>query len=31
MPEPKVKGGYLARYASMVTSAGVGAILKKDR
>ena len=31
MPEPKVKGGYLARYASMVTSAGAGAILKKDR
>ena len=30
MPEPKVKGGYLARYASMVTSAGAGAILKRQ-
>ena len=28
MPEPKVKTGYLARYASMVTSADQGAILK---
>ena len=26
--EPKVKTGYLARYASMVTSADKGAILK---
>ncbi|HHW70138.1 MAG TPA: dihydroxy-acid dehydratase [Clostridiales bacterium] len=29
MPEPKIKEGYLARYASMVTSAGAGAVLKK--
>lgn len=28
MPEPKVKTGYLARYASLVTSADKGAILK---
>ncbi|WP_031516773.1 dihydroxy-acid dehydratase [Desulfofalx alkaliphila] len=28
-PEPKVKTGYLARYASMVTSACTGAVLKK--
>ncbi len=28
MPEPKVKTGYLARYASMVTSADRGAILE---
>ncbi|MCD8144352.1 MAG: dihydroxy-acid dehydratase [Oscillospiraceae bacterium] len=28
MPEPKVKTGYLARYASMVTSADKGAILE---
>lgn len=28
-PDPKVKKGYLARYAQMVTSAGTGAILKK--
>ncbi len=28
MPEPKVKTGYLARYAAMVTSADKGAILK---
>ena len=27
-PEPKVKGGYLLRYAKMVTSASTGAILK---
>lgn len=27
-PEPKIKTGYLARYAQMVTSAGTGAILK---
>lgn len=29
MPEPKIKEGYLARYASIVTSAGAGAVLKK--
>ncbi|RLI10702.1 dihydroxy-acid dehydratase [Candidatus Bathyarchaeota archaeon] len=28
-PEPRVKRGYLARYAAMVTSADKGAILKK--
>jgi dihydroxy-acid dehydratase len=28
MPEPKVKTGYLARYAAMVTSADKGAILE---
>jgi dihydroxy-acid dehydratase len=28
MPEPKVKTGYLARYARMVTSARTGAVLK---
>lgn len=28
-PAPKVKKGYLARYAKMVTSAGTGAVLKK--
>lgn len=27
-PEPKVTGGYLARYARMVTSANTGAVLK---
>lgn len=27
-PEPKVKSGYLARYARMVTSANTGAVLK---
>lgn len=27
-PEPKVKTGYLARYASLVTSADKGAVLK---
>ncbi len=27
-PEPKVKTGYLARYARMVTSANTGAVLK---
>jgi dihydroxy-acid dehydratase len=27
-PAPKVSGGYLARYASMVTSASEGAILR---
>lgn len=30
VPEPKVKHGYLARYARMVTSASTGAIFKKD-
>ncbi|MFZ5596806.1 MAG: dihydroxy-acid dehydratase [Bacillota bacterium] len=29
-PEPRVKKGYLARYAKMVTSAGTGAILRRD-
>jgi dihydroxy-acid dehydratase len=28
LPEPKIKKGYLARYARLVTSAGKGAILK---
>ncbi len=28
MPEPKIKHGYLGRYASMVTSASTGAVLK---
>ncbi|MBM7853882.1 dihydroxy-acid dehydratase [Desulfohalotomaculum tongense] len=28
-PEPKVKSGYLARYAQMVSSAGTGAVFKK--
>lgn len=28
MPEPKIKRGYLARYARQVTSAGTGAVLK---
>jgi len=28
-PEPKVRGGYLARYARMVTSASTGAILEE--
>jgi len=27
-PEPRVSGGYLARYAAMVTSAGKGAVLR---
>jgi dihydroxy-acid dehydratase len=27
-PEPKVKSGYLARYAKLVTSANTGGILK---
>jgi dihydroxy-acid dehydratase len=27
-PEPKVKTGYLARYASLVTSADKGAVLR---
>ncbi|HAH86401.1 MAG TPA: hypothetical protein DCL60_03405, partial [Armatimonadetes bacterium] len=26
--EPKIKTGYLARYAKLVTSAGTGAIVK---
>ncbi len=29
-PEPKIKGGWLARYAKVVTSAGTGAICKAD-
>jgi len=29
-PEPKVKKGYLARYAKLVTSASTGAVLKTD-
>ncbi|MFZ5648852.1 MAG: dihydroxy-acid dehydratase [Bacillota bacterium] len=29
-PEPRVKKGYLARYAKMVTSASTGAVLKRD-
>ena len=29
-PEPKIKTGYLARYAKMVTSAATGAIFKID-
>ncbi len=27
-PEPKVKKGYLARYAKLVTSANTGAVMK---
>ena len=27
-PEPRVKSGYLARYAKMVTSANTGAVLE---
>ena len=27
-PEPKVKSGYLARYAALVSSAATGAVLK---
>ena len=30
MPEPKVKSGYLARYAKLVTSANTGAVLSVD-
>ncbi|MBO8137942.1 MAG: dihydroxy-acid dehydratase [Desulfotomaculum sp.] len=30
-PEPKVKRGYLARYAGMVSSAGSGAVLKNSK
>lgn len=29
-PAPKVKGGYLSRYAKLVTSASTGAIFKED-
>ncbi len=29
LPEPKIKKGYMARYAGLVTSAGKGAILRK--
>jgi dihydroxy-acid dehydratase len=29
-PEPKIKTGYAARYAQLVTSAGTGAILKEN-
>jgi len=29
LPEPKIKKGYMARYAGLVTSAGKGAILQK--
>ena len=29
-PEPKVKSGYLARYAKLVTSANTGAVLSLD-
>lgn len=29
-PQPKIKHGYLARYAKLVTSAGTGAILKAE-
>jgi dihydroxy-acid dehydratase len=29
-PEPRVKHGYLARYARMVTSASTGAILREE-
>jgi len=28
MPEPKIKSGYAARYAQMVSSAGTGAVFK---
>jgi dihydroxy-acid dehydratase len=28
MPEPKIKTGYAARYAQMVTSAGTGGVFK---
>lgn len=30
LPEPKIKTGYLARYAKMVTSASTGAVLKLE-
>jgi dihydroxy-acid dehydratase len=29
-PEPKIKTGWLARYAAHVTSAGTGAIMKQE-
>ncbi|ALC16120.1 dihydroxyacid dehydratase [Desulfuromonas soudanensis] len=29
-PEPKIKGGWLSRYAAMVTSANTGAVLKSE-
>lgn len=29
-PEPKVKKGYLARYAKLVSSADEGAVLRYD-
>ena len=29
-PEPKIKTGYLARYAKLVTSASTGAIFKEE-
>ncbi|MFA5355049.1 MAG: dihydroxy-acid dehydratase [Thermodesulfovibrionales bacterium] len=29
-PEPKIKHGYLSRYAKLVTSAGTGAVMKRD-
>ncbi len=29
-PKPKIKSGYAARYAQMVTSAGTGAVLKEN-
>jgi dihydroxy-acid dehydratase len=29
MPQPKIKSGYAARYAQLVTSAGTGAVLKE--
>jgi dihydroxy-acid dehydratase len=29
MPEPKIKTGYMARYAQMVQSASTGAVFKK--
>ena len=31
LPEPKIKSGYLLRYAAQVSSAGEGAILKPER
>ncbi|OPY78920.1 MAG: Dihydroxy-acid dehydratase [Syntrophorhabdus sp. PtaU1.Bin058] len=29
-PEPKIKEGYMARYANLVTSAATGAVFKKS-
>ena len=29
-PAPKIKSGYAARYAQMVTSAGTGAVFKES-